>query len=73
MVSDKKEATCGIQVIGSLQCEPCGGTGDVAMAIKSAPGPVALASNALVNQKVRRTMQEAAPRYDIHILCRGGG
>jgi hypothetical protein len=55
MAGDLKEASCGIQVIGSLQCEPCGGTGDVVMAIQSTPGSVlALASNAeeLVNHGV---------------------
>lgn len=38
------------------------------MAIQSIPGPVALASNAdeLTNQEVCQTMQEVAPRSDVH-------
>lgn len=59
----------------SLQCEPCGGAGDFVMAIQSTPGPVALASNAeeVVNQGVCQTMQEAALRSDVRLLCIMGG
>ncbi len=38
------------------------------MDIQKSPGPVALASNA--KELVCQTMQEAAPRSGVHLLCR---